>query len=173
MKHKCLPRTHLAWEIIVFAHRCGWFLKAAPHHVSACDAPQTKRTHKLGQRCSSRWYLGGQQCAWKMWPNTKSLAVIHGGIDIGGGIGGVGCRLQVSDKLISRDTACGVGGSFVLQLLTETNLPPLFLAFPFPLKYHNYSEKRIKKTWIEKERERTRERTCFLGEKEKKNNEKK
>ena len=30
---------------------------------------------------------------------------------IGGGV----C-LQVSDKLIPRDTACGVGGSFVLQL---------------------------------------------------------
>lgn len=47
---------------------------------------------------------------------ADGLIVIHCRVVIHGGIHRRGVCLQVSDKLIPRDTACGVGGSFVLQL---------------------------------------------------------
>lgn len=90
--------------------------------------------------------------------------VIHGGRDR---------RESVSSsqwQTHSKRHCMWCGRKFCSAALTETNLPPLSLslAFPFPLKYHNYSEKRIKKTWIEEEK-----KMGSLGEKEKKNNERK
>lgn len=73
-------------------------------------------------------------------------AVIHGGIHRRGSVSSSQWQTH------SKRHCMWCGRKFCSAALTETNLPPLSLAFPFPLKYHNYSEKRIKKTWIEEEK---------------------
>lgn len=88
-------------------------------------------------------------------------SVSHGGIHKRGSV------LPASQwQTHSKRHCMWCGRKFCAAALTETNLPPLSLSFPS--KYHNYSEKRIKKTWIEEEK-----KMGSQGEGKKKNNERK
>lgn len=142
-----------------------------PHVILHTELTQLNHKQRLGHR-------GSSQRAPLIFKRTivtiehvyisVGLIPIHCRVAIHGGIHRRGSVSSSQWQTHSKRHCMWCGRKFCSAALTETNLPPLSLAFPFPLKYHNYSEKRIKKTWIEEEK-----KMGSLGEKEKKNNERK
>ena len=117
-------------------------------HTHARPQTETGGTHTQPRR-----YLRGQQSAWSMLMSaglipSRCKSVIYGGVYRRGSVSSSQWQTH------SKRHCMWCGRKFCSAALTETNLPPLTLAFPFPLKYHNYSEKRIKKTWIEEEKKK-------------------